>query len=261
MSFEHGLAIVLSPLTSVWRICEGVTRSRASARLGAVSSRWRECPVRRERTTCTTTHRMASEHPSNVWRYPWLPEEYGSGGELGSGFFVQPCRVCDCPMQCAFETFSGYGCFAQPEDCCSGTADGLCQGLPHGESFLLFALGLSGLFTMLLAMLLTSVHSACYGCCDRASSCSLQCCAKSPFVLLGAGIYFFDWLTDANFYVTLSRGDKASAAGYARKRGARIELGGWRPASHLVTLRPAHAPGRTGTRASPHWARRRVSSF
>ena len=77
------------------------------------------------------------------------------------------------------------------------------------------AAALSVAFICLLASIMACIHGVRYGCCGRESSCSFRCKVMSPLVLLGSGIYFFDFVTDANFYVTLSRREKSSALGYA----------------------------------------------
>lgn len=129
------------------------------------------------------------------------------------------CGHCDCPLECAF-SFSdarlqlGFvGCYRPPEGCC-GRSHTMCQGLPHGSYFLVFASVLALLLTLLFALVLAAVHSAHYMC-GNSASCSTTCCVASPLVLLGGGVHIFDWLTDANFYLTLARGDKGSAPGYA----------------------------------------------
>jgi hypothetical protein len=117
-------------------------------------------------------------------------------------------------MACLFTNSRWHpasGCYAVNR---SGT---LCQGLPQGDTYLLVAAAASALFTLVVAAFGAAVRSCC-----GSSACTRVTLCATPTVLLGTGVCLFDWLTDANFYATLSLDDKSSILGcapYANSRG------------------------------------------
>lgn len=150
--------------------------------------------------------------PGAVWEYPWTSPPAGAGNlsELSSG-----CRLCaTCHVRCQSIFGSAVGCYSLGDECCE-RLEGLCQSLPQGFHFLVLAAAISAGAMLVHGLFYGGAHGVRFVCCGRKDSCSSQCRLASPFVLMGTAVVVFDFLTDANFYVTLSRDEKDSALGWA----------------------------------------------
>jgi len=156
----------------------------------------------------------SSVDPGAVWRYPWLPLPHNSTWEHTAGGMCLRCATC--PLPCLLnvdpEVRPYIGCYSPSIDCCD---EPVCQGLPQGFDFVAFAAVVATLLAGTHLLVLGLAHGMRYKCCSQPSSCSVHCCIASPLLFLGTLILLFDWLTDANFYATLSYREKADPRGYA----------------------------------------------